>query len=128
MTTAIQPNVMYHSPMIEVDRLTPFMPTIAGRSNPGSMGLPGQNTRGTGRARTLDLAWGLNPDVTRAADGEADIPAAAALQEKRRHPGRGKYRQKHPKMEPAPRIQRRVRPRRNEAKILRLFVNPVPPP
>ena len=28
--------------MIEVDRLTPFIPTIDGRSKPGSTGLPGQ--------------------------------------------------------------------------------------
>ena len=48
---------MYHSPMIDVDRLTPFMPTIAGRSKPGSTGLPGQNTRGTGRTSVNQICW-----------------------------------------------------------------------
>ena len=49
MRMAGQPQPRYHSPMIDIDRLTPFIPTAADRSNPESTGLFGQNTRGTGR-------------------------------------------------------------------------------
>ena len=49
MTIADHPQPRYHSPMIDIDRLTPFKPTAFDRSKPESTGLFGQNTRGIGR-------------------------------------------------------------------------------
>ena len=45
MMIAGHPQPRYHSPMIDVERLTPFMPTAVERSNPESIGLFGQGTQ-----------------------------------------------------------------------------------